>query len=216
MTLELNNFIIEYDKEIDYIDIIISTLENKVKDILEFFELDKLSKKKRVVIYTDREKYKEYLTPYVGTFREWMCADTYDGNINLLEINEARKCEEHKDMTIDEFTKCILHEFVHACQQEINSNSNGTAWFWEALATNLSGQDYNIIDLSKCDFELLQKNFNGTPNGYYYAYTLGKYMLENYSKDRLINYIKNPRLLREEATLIFEEVKESQNNNLLK
>lgn len=206
MTLELNDFIIEYDREIDYIDIIISTLENKVKDILDFFELEKLSKKKRVIIYTDRDKYKEYLTPYVGEFKEWMCADTYDGNINLLEINETRKSEEHKDMTIDEFTKCILHEFVHSCQQEINSNSNGIAWFWEALATNLSGQDYEEVSLSDCNFEMFQRNFNGTPYSYSYAYTIGKYMLDNYPKEKLLEYIKNPSTLKRDAQSIFDEV----------
>lgn len=127
MKLGLNNFVLEYDKDINYIDNIVSMLENNTHDILDFFELDKLSQKKKVIIFTDREKYKEHLIPYVKEFKEWMCADTYDGNINLLEISEARKSNEHKDMTLEEFIKGILHEFVHSCQQELNSNSEGTA-----------------------------------------------------------------------------------------
>ena len=209
MKIELNNFIIEYDKEINYMPNIISALENDTAEILDFFELKKLSKKKKVVIYTDREKYKEYLIPYVKEFKEWMCGDTYDGNINLLEISEARKSKEHKNMDIDEFIKCILHEFVHSCEQELN-HKEGIIWYWEALATNLSGQDYTPISLIDCDFKKLKSDFNNTPRGYNYSYTIGKYMLENYSKDKLLEYIKNPDSLKNDADDIFESAKQSQ------
>lgn len=213
MKLELNNFILECDEDINYIQEVISTLENNTHEILDFFGLDKLSQKKKVVIFSDREKYKEHLIPFVKEFKEWMCADTYDGNINLLEISEARKSNEHKDMTLEEFIKCILHEFVHSCQQELNSNSEGTAWYWEALATNLSGQDYTSISLSDCNFESLQKDFNGTKNGYSYSFTLGKFMLKNYSKDKLLEYVKNPSLLKLDADDIFESATQSQIKN---
>ena len=103
------------------------------------------------------------------------------------QISEARKSKEHEDMDMDEFIKCILHEFVHSCQQEWNSNSNGTSWYWEALATNLSKQDYSSVSLEDCDFEKLKSDFNGTKDGYNFAYTLGKYMLENYSKEKFVN-----------------------------
>ena len=158
MKIELSNFTIEYDKEIDYMSNIISTLENHTIEILEFFELEKLSQKKKVVIFTDREKYKKHLLPFVKEFKEWMCADTYDGNINLLEMSEARKSKEHEDMDMDEFIKCILHEFVHSCQQEWNENSKGVSWYWEALATNLSNQDYSPVSLEDCDFEKLKND----------------------------------------------------------
>ena len=110
MKIELSNFTIEYDKEIDYMSNIISTLENNTIEILEFFELEKLSQKKKVVIFTDREKYKKHLLPFVKEFKEWMCADTYDGNINLLEMSEARKSKEHEDMDMDEFIEGAGYE----------------------------------------------------------------------------------------------------------
>ena len=208
LKIELSNFVIESDKDVDYINDVISTLESGTSDILNFFELEKLSKKKLVRIFTDREKYKEHMLRFVSEFKEWMCGDTCDGNINLLEIDEARKSNHHKDMSLDEFTKMILHEFVHSCQQELSSK--GVTWYWEALATNLSGQDYEQINLSNCDFNSLRTNFNNTKNGYQYAYTLGKFMLENYSKDELLEYIKNPDLLIKDADSIFESVKKYQ------
>lgn len=212
MKLELRNFIIEYDKEINYMSNIISTLENDTTEILEFFELEKLSQKKKVVIFTDREKYKKHMLQFVSEFKEWMCADTNDGNINLLEISEARKSKEHKDMDVDRFIKCILHEFVHSCQQELNSNLEGTNWYREALATNLSGQDYTPINLADCDFAKLKSDFYNIKRAYSYSYTLGKYMLENYSKDKLLEYAKNSALLKKDADDIFESAKQSQTN----
>lgn len=214
MKIELDNFIIEYDADIDYIEDIIATLEKNIYQILNFFELIRLSHKKRVIIFSDREKYKEHMLQFVSEFKEWMCADTCDGNINLLEISEARKSNEHKDMSLDEFTKCILHEFVHSCQQELNSNSDGTGWYWEALATNLSGQNYTQISLSDCDFVKLQGDFNNTEKGYSYSFTLGKFMLENYSKDILLEYVKNPSLLKLDANHIFEQAKQAQIKNI--
>ena len=44
MRKELDNFVIEYDKELTYMSDIIRTLEDKTGIILEFFRLDKLSK----------------------------------------------------------------------------------------------------------------------------------------------------------------------------
>lgn len=213
MRKELDNFVIEYDKELTYMSDIIRTLEDKTGIILEFFGLDKLSKKKLVKIFTDREKFKEYILNFVPEFKEWMCGHTYDGNINLLSIEEAQKSEEHKDMTLEEFIECIVHEFVHSCQQELSKDGEAVGWYWEALATNLSGQYFDPVDLSQCDFNLIRKNFNNTQNAYQHAYALGKYMLANYSKEQLLEYIKNPSSLRSDAESIYNSAVEEQLKN---
>ena len=207
MKVELSNFTIECDGVINNIDDIISALENDTAQILNFFELDKLSKKKKVIIFTDREKYKEHMLQFVNDFKEWMCADTYGGNINLLELSVAKKSKEHRNLNLTKFIKCILHEFVHLCQQELNYKLDEITWYWEALATNLSGQDYIKADLFECDFDKLQKDFNNVKNNYSYSFTLGKFMLENYSKDKLLEYVRNSSLLMQDANEIFELAK---------
>ena len=50
MKIDLESFVIECDKEIDYIQEVISVLENNTKSILEFFKLKNLSAKKKVII----------------------------------------------------------------------------------------------------------------------------------------------------------------------
>ena len=207
MKVELSNFTIECDGVINNIDDIISALENDTAQILNFFELDKLSKKKKVIIFTDREKYKEHMLQFVDDFKEWMCADTYGGNINLLELSVAKKSKEHRNLNLTKFIKCILHEFVHLCQQELNYKLDEITWYWEALATNLSGQDYIKADLFECDFDKLQKDFNNVKNNYSYSFTLCKFMLENYSKDKLLEYVRNSSLLIQDANEIFELAK---------
>ena len=207
MKVELSNFTIECDGVINNIDDIISALENDTAQILNFFDLDKLSKKKKVIIFTDREKYKEHMLQFVNDFKEWMCADTYGGNINLLELSVAKKSKEHRNLNLTKFIKCILHEFVHLCQQELNYKLDEITWYWEALATNLSGQDYIKADLFECDFDKLQKDFNNVKNNYSYSFTLGKFMLENYSKDKLLEYVRNSSLLIQDANEIFELAK---------
>lgn len=210
MEIILDNFIIECDKKLDYIDEIISILKNETSAILNFFEISKLKNKKRIVIYTSRNSYKKHMLNYVDEFKEWMCGDTYDGNINLLDISEARKSEEHQDMDLKEFTEVIKHEFVHSCQQEINSNSDGVEWFWEALATNLSGQTFYDVDLQQCDFQLLKDNFTNVSYGYPIAYKIGKYILKNYSRHQILEYVKYPNLLKKDCDEIFASLEESQ------
>ena len=40
-------------------------------------------------------------------------------------------------------------------------------------------------------------------------------MLENYSKEKLLDYVNNPDLLKKDANHIFETVKQSQKNKKL-
>ena len=114
MRKETKEFIIEYDKDIDYIADLIKKLEQEVDRILNFFELKNLKKKKKIKIWTSRKAYQTHLEKYVPKYYEWMNADTFDGNINLLSIEEYRKTREHSDITLEEFLENIIHECVHS------------------------------------------------------------------------------------------------------
>ena len=200
--MKKDNFIVECEESLPYINDLKLKLKQESDRILNFFELQELKKAKIIKIWTNKEAYQQYLEHYVDTYYDWMCADTYDVNINLLSIEECKKTEAHKNMTLKEMLENITHEFVHACQQEINKDSKNVEWFWEALATNLANPFDHVASM-QCEDEELINNFNATPFAYEICYTIGKYLLENYSKEQILEYVKQPEKLRKEAKTIF-------------
>lgn len=202
----LPNFVIECDKQLDYIEDLNTKLLEESSRILSFFELDGLKEPKKIKIWTDRTKYQQYLEQYVDKYYEWMNGDTYDGNINMLSIEECRKTSAHSDMTLEEFLTNICHEFVHSCQQEINSDDQKVEWFWEALATNLANPFDHVASI-QCEDDELINNLNGIPYNYEICFTIGKYLLENYSHEQIMNWVKNPDKLRHDTKRIFNETR---------
>ena len=52
MILEKNNFIITYDENISYIPEVVDYLEFRIKAIMDFFELDSLNSKRKIILET--------------------------------------------------------------------------------------------------------------------------------------------------------------------
>ncbi len=212
MRYENNQFIIFYNFDDKNIQQLITTLESKSKGIMNFFGLEHISRKVIIKIYYSIDDYKKHLIPYLEemgeTYHDWMIADTMDNNINMLELSLCRQLNSHKNETIQDQMETILHEFTHICHHELlgENNSHGHIWFSEALATNLSGQNYSIKKIT-CTYDELKNDFNNTSNNYSTAYLMGKYMLENYGRDFVLNLIKNWQLLNEFAPKLFEETK---------
>src|SRR5690606_5871316 len=115
--------------------------------------------------------YIKNMSKYIDDYQEWMIGDTYDGNINMLSLENCKKTKTHKEMTLTEYIKVVIHELVHICQQEVNPNAYGCEWFWEALATNLSEQTLfeTIVD---CKKEQLMFDYLNLQNGYPISYTI--------------------------------------------
>lgn len=211
---ETNDFIIEYDENINYISELMSALEGEMQRILLFFRIPKLNKKKKIKIWNSRAEYQKYLEQYVSKYYDWMIADTYNGNINMLSIDECRKTKNHADITIKCFQKNIAHEFVHTCQQEINPDATNVAWFWEALATNLGNPFDHVTSIQYSKNDLMYK-FNSLPYNYNTSYTIGKFMLENYSHDQILEYVKNRQKLIKDTDNIIMQAKQWFNEKYL-
>ena len=201
------SFMVECDKKLDYIDELEEKLKQESSRILSFFELDGLKQQKKIKIWTDREKYRRYLEQYVDKYYEWMDGDTHDGNINMLSIEECRKTKSHQDMILEEMLEVITHEFVHACQQEINPDADNVEWFWEALATNLANPFDHVASM-QCEDDELIYHLNVVPYSYPICFTIGKFMLESYSHETIMDYVRNPDKLRKDAKTIFKEERE--------
>ena len=216
MLLEKNNFIVESDEDISYISDIADYLELEMRNIMDFFELSPLSSKKKIVIYNDLELYKKHIEQFYE-YHDYMCADTNDGNINLLSIEEAHKTKEHANMTIDELKGTILHEFVHICQQdsEIEHICNDIVWFWEALATNLGNPKiFSKVVINATNEEI--NNFNSLSQNYSIAFTIGNYMLENYSHEEILEYVKYPSKLLLDSDKILDNARIWSNKKRMK
>lgn len=201
------SFVIECDKKLDYLDALEEKLKKESSRILSFFELDGLKQQKKIKIWTDREKYRKYLEQYVDKYYEWMDGDTHDGNINMLSIEECRKTKAHQDMTLEEMLEVITHEFVHTCQQEINPDAFNVEWFWEALATNLANPFDHVASM-QCEDDELIYHLNAVSYSYPVCFTIGKFMLESYSHETIMDYVRNPDKLRKDAKIIFKEERE--------
>lgn len=207
MIKENKCFIVEYDKNIDYIDDLICVLEKETHRILNFFEIPSLSKKKKIIIWNNRAEYQLYLERYVPKYYDWMIADTYDGNINMLSMNECKKTSSHSDITMKSFLQNIVHEFVHSCQQEINPDSTNVGWFWEALATNLENSFDYVIGIQYNKEELMYK-FDELSYNYDTVYTIGKFMLERIPHNQILEYVKNPQKLINDTDDIIANAKQ--------
>lgn len=208
MVLEKNNFIIDYDENLKYIPEIIKYLESKMRDIMNFFELYSFNTKIRIIIYKDLELYKEHIEQFFK-YEDYMCADTNDGNINILSLEAAHETKTYSNITLTELKNIILHEFVHICHQEkqVQHFNEDVIWFWEALATNLGNPEkYEKIPIEANNNDI--NEFNCSANNYPIAFTIGKYMLENYSHDEILKYVKFPVNLLNNSQQILDSARE--------
>ena len=213
MTLEKNNFIITYDENDSYIPEVVDYLESRINDIMDFFELKSLSSKKKIIVFKDLEKYKEHIEQFFE-YHDYMCADTNDGNINILSLEAAHKTKMYADMTLDNLKSVILHEFVHICQQEkeMEHINDDVIWFWEGLATNLGNpEEYECVPINASNDDI--NNFNCSANNYPIAFTIGKYMLEKYNHEEILEYIKYPSRILEDSEKILNDAREWSNQN---
>ena len=212
MNLEKNNFIIEYNENLKYIPEIVEYLENRMNDIMCFFELNSFNKKIKIIVYNKLELYKEHIEQFFE-YHDYMCADTNDGNINILSLEAAHETKTHANMTLDEMKKVILHEFVHICQQEkeVEHILDDVIWFWEGLATNLGNPDeYEVVQFDDATNYDINEFFCAS-NNYPIAFTIGKYMLENYSHAEILDYIKFPSKLLNDSEQILNNAREWSN-----
>ena len=210
MIKELDNFIIESTNTIDYFDDIVSSIIDNEKEILNFFKLDRLENKCHIIIM-NYDTFKEFIIKKYGYIKEYMRADA-DHNTNtirVLDINDQIKYTTHKDANVDNTLKTILHEIVHICHDEINTDYNETIWFNEGIATNISKQNYKLVSLDDCDFNMLKKDFSNVKNNYSYAYTIVNYILNNYDKEEIYRFCKDSSYLRERSNELFKRIKAS-------
>lgn len=205
--IDTTNFTIYYtNKSDEMVEELLNSLLVNMNRILQFFKLEELKNKTDIIIYSSIDDYIKHVNACNQTHYEWLIADTFDGKINILSIDICRKTDAHRNISIEEYSKLIIHEFVHICQQEVNPNSYGCEWFWEALATNLADQKMERPQ-EICTREALMFNYASIPNAYSISYYLGRYMLQNLSHEKIYEYVLKPEILWNDTETLLNEVR---------
>ena len=213
----LNNFTIESATTISYFDDIVNFVLKNEKDILDFFKLEKLPQKFNIIIM-NYDDFKDVQIKAYGKVIDYVRGIT-NGSTNtimILTIEDQLKYTTHKNATLDDTLKMILHEVVHACNSVVAKFYYQTAWLQEGLATNLANQNYSLMDLSECDFELLKNDFmNYGKYNYAFAYTIVNFILNNYDKEIVYKLITDTNYLKDNDNRLFEEAKQHMLNEKL-
>lgn len=215
MKKELDNFIIESDIQLDYFDDVVMAIIENEKRILDFFKLEKLPNRVKILILSYKP-FKEFIVSKYGEILSYVSgdSDSATNTIRILNIDDQIKYTTHKDADIKRIKDTALHEIVHQCHHVYHTDYRQTTWFAEGLATNISNQNYKIQDLNECDFDKLKNDFRHYKGSYRYAYTIVNYILNNYSDEEIEELYKNPEYLREKANIIFEGAKIWTNSKL--
>jgi len=202
----LENFIVESDIELNYFDEVVDYIINNEQRILEFFKLDKLPQKVKIII-TSYGPFKEFIQNKYGEVLNYVAgdSDSFTHTIRILNIDDQIKYTTHREADVNKIKVTALHEIVHQCHGTYHNDYRYTTWFAEGLATNLANQNYKVINISKCDFNQLKSDFRHYKGNYEYAYSIVNYVLNNYSDEEIFKLYSDPNYLREKAELIFTE-----------
>jgi len=208
MKIELDNFIIESDIELDYFNDVVNHIIENEKRIFNFFKLEKLPNKVKIYIISYKP-FKDFVISKYGEIMDYVSgdSDSKTNTIRILNIADQIKYTTHKDANVDKIKGTALHEIVHQCHHVYHNDYRQTTWFSEGLATNISNQDYTIKNLEECDFDKLRSDFRHYKGAYSFSYTLVNYILNNYSEEEISNLYTNPDYLRSRADIIFDEAK---------
>ena len=219
MKYEDEKFLIYYDEsDKKYILKIIDIVNKKMTKILNFFNL-KLKNKIIIKIYNDINKYNENLKKsFIKEAEEeskiqnkkieprkiynWMIANTEDGNINMQSFNLVKKKDDYKDYTEEEYCYNVCHEFVHLCQQRLNSENPG--WFWEVLATNLGNPECQ--HKIKESFTLKDLDNFDEIDGYGAVYLIGQYLFKDYNDAEILEMVNDNDKMLLAVTNIIQEI----------
>lgn len=202
MKKELDNIIIEYNTcDTDYIELVSESLQKDLKEILNFFDLEKLRPKPIVRLWPDLEKFRNVFS--LENLNIVGLRQKEKNVIHILSLRELQKTKNYKRASETELTNIILHELVHECHTRYTTKKC-YIWLWEGLATFLSNQ------------YLREKSFHSTLNqmktrestDYQEYYTMFSYVYKTYGKEYILELLNNFSLQEKETPRLHQETKE--------
>ena len=134
-----------------YIKEVIQYFNDNYNNIMNCFNLDSLDKRLIIKLWADNESFLKNMSLLLGIKLEeipsWAIGFGINertdstSQIHYLSLKEIRKIDYHKNNTIDDLKKGLVHEFVHICHSQFcNYCYPQKLWITEGIATYLSNQ----------------------------------------------------------------------------
>lgn len=134
-----------------YIKEIVQYFNDNYNKIMDSFNLKDLDKKLLIKLWDDNQSFSKNMGKLLELKPEdipiWAVGFSINekldniSQIHYLSLKEIRKIAYHKENTIIDLKKGIVHEFVHICHSQFsNYNYPEQLWITEGIATYLSNQ----------------------------------------------------------------------------
>ena len=192
------------ESDLEYIEDVYNYFKDKYQEIMDFFSLEKLDKKLTIKFWNNKEEFRSFLFDLTGYEEpDWVVGKSISTRemfrVDILSLEERRKCSGHNNDSITHIKKVIVHEFVHTCHTIYKDYKISPMWFNEFLATYLAKQydpDKLVLDFSLDDI------MNG--KAYYNNYfSMGVYLIKTKGVDYVLDLAKNPYKI--DTKTIYEE-----------
>lgn len=207
MIYENEYFIIHYtESDIGYIDKAIERINTKYLEYMEFFGISTLPKKVEYILYNDIEVFRRVIKNKYGHIDNYTVGHACGYSVEILTLNERRKVQSKIEITEETIVMTFAHELLHIFHAFYKGN-NRSSWFAEGLAINLGSPRYEL-GLIDCTAEDLI-NRRGKSRHFF---AMVKYMLENMSHEKILEYAKADDLVIKEAEKIYNLANEWINN----
>jgi hypothetical protein len=146
MIYETDIYSIEYDaKSEKLVQSINEALSQNFQRILDFWGIEKLANHVNIKIYSEMDDWIKFYEEKSGSKYQDYVVGCADGpNIYVLAFDEYKKTQQHKNDSLEDFQKIVIHEFVHICHTQLITGWDKYSFIMgEGLATYLAGQRYN-------------------------------------------------------------------------
>ncbi len=193
MIYKSNFYSIEYDKKSEkLVQNVNEALMQNFQRVLDFWGIEKLEKHVNIRIYSELDEWIKFFEEQSGTKYQDYVVGLADGpNIYVLAYDEYKKSNMHKNDSLEDFQRVIVHEFVHICHNQLLTGwENYSFIMGVGLATYLAGQPYNHdvkIDYPKNS--LFSNDFFSLSNDLYsIAQKIVRELVEKVPHEKLIEY----------------------------
>ena len=115
MIYETDIYSIEYDaKSEKLVQSMNEALSQNFQRILDFWGIEKLANHVNIKIYSEMDDWINFYEEKSGSKYQDYVVGCADGpNIYVLAFDEYKKTQQHKNDSLEDFQKVMIHEFVH-------------------------------------------------------------------------------------------------------